>query len=127
MNESGGIQIYTESFHPSGHHVPGIGAPISAQDLKLQLIQRTQQRLTKFGLANLRLYDVFTLRKVAIPDASIEQSPLLERARDALFIQSKMTEDDKQIELELLTLMKDMALDEVLNPNEVPCSTVFDN
>lgn len=127
MNESGGIQINTDSFHPSGHPVPGIGAPISAQDLKLQLIQRTQARLTKFGLANLRLYDVFTLRKVAIPDADIEQSPLLERARLALSIQNQMTEGDLQIERELLTLMKDMALEEVLNPNEVPNSAVFDN
>jgi hypothetical protein len=38
-----------------------------------------------------------------------------------------MTEKDQQIERDLLTLMKDMALEEVLNPNEVPNSAVFDN
>ena len=38
----------------------------------------------KFGILNLRTWDTFSLRRVAIPAADVEQSPLLLRAEESL-------------------------------------------
>ena len=84
---------------------------------------RTQQRLDKFGLCNLRLYDASSLRIVHIQEGDIEQSPLLERSREAVKRRKVVGEEEEE---EVIRMMADMAIEEVMNPNEVPGLVYFD-
>lgn len=95
------------------------------QQNKQQYIIKTQQRLQLFGISNLRTYEVFSLRRVAVSDGDIEQSPLLDKARMAW----KLSQDQqlKQDEKDLIQMMKDCEYEDILNPNEVPNSVLFDD
>ena len=75
----------------------GIGMMMSADEHKLMLIQRTQERFTKFGIANLRTYDVFSLRRVAIAATDVEQSPLLSNAKDSFMNRASLNVIDDEI------------------------------
>lgn len=98
---------------------------LSQAEYRLQQAARTQVRLTRFGLTNLRTYDVFALRRVAIPVPDIEQSPLLSRAQDSIeaFATSEALCLKEQFQV---SEMRDMAYQDVFNPSEAPNSVYFD-
>ena len=86
---------------------------------------QTQQRFNKFGIVHLRDFQVLPLREIIISAPDIEQSPLLEKAQAALIERKNPNPVTNEREAEILQIMKDMALDEVLNPTESPNSVVF--
>ena len=52
-------------------------------DPKWALIQRTNERLAKFGMINLRTFDTYSLKRVQISDADVKSSPWLTKAQEA--------------------------------------------
>ena len=73
--------------------------------------------MERVGMVNLRTYDCYCLRRVAVPEESIRQSPWLQVPdRD---------EESKRNEMEIIQELKDYNNEEILNPREEEGNIVF--
>lgn len=82
-----------------------MGQPTVKEDPRAALAARTNQRLIKFGVVNLRLIDVYILRRLHLSENDIKSNPVLMRAQERW----EMTEEEKEFEEQAWREMRDFA------------------
>eukprot|EP00347_Sterkiella_histriomuscorum_P021168 403334991 len=88
------------------------------EDPRIALAAKTNERLLKFGIVNLRTCDVYMLKKVLIDPVDIQASPLFTRSR-----QPQLSDEMLKIEEQMFAEMRDR----VNGPNPTQSGeTIFD-